>query len=303
MIPLLLACATPDAPVDSTPTPTCDLTFTASVGDGATGVPGNRSVRLTLSEPDATATVDGSVPGAVTRTSATTLVWTPSPPVAPLTDVTLAVSTCAGESTIGYRTSELGVAPAAGVDLAASGFRVDLASGTILRPTTGAALLGVLAAQGTELLVGLVPGADGAMGYRLAVATEGAQDPCSRTLDLAGGALDGGWFAFGPGGVDFYVYETRVVLQELAFGGAVRADGTALEAAWLRGWVGVEALAVAYADGDVQQACTFFGSLGAPCEPCPDGEGECLAIEVEDLVAEATGAPVFAVPEACPQDG
>ena len=59
MIPLLLACARPDTAADPTPAPTCELTFTASVGDGATGVPGNRSVRLTFSEPDATATVDG----------------------------------------------------------------------------------------------------------------------------------------------------------------------------------------------------------------------------------------------------
>ena len=299
MIPLLLACATPETTTDSTPTPACDVTLTASVGDGATGIPGNRPVRFTLSEPDATATVSASVPGEVTQTSATTLTWTPAPPVAPLTDVTLTVSTCAGDSTLGYRTSELGAAPDAGVDLTATGFRVDLASGTILRPTTGSALLGVLAAQGTELLVGLVPGAGGTLTTRLAVATDGLQDPCSRTLDLADGTLSGGWFGFGPAAVDFYVYDTRVVLQELAFGGAVRTDGTALEAAWLRGWVGVEALAVAYAEGDVQQACAFFGSLGAPCEPCPDGAGECLAIEVEDLVAEATGVPVAAVTEAC----
>jgi hypothetical protein len=297
---LLVGCAEESA-APKAPAEPCDLSFSVSVADGAEDVPGNAPVRVTLSAPDPSAMLSGSVPGSTTRNEdGTVLTWAPQAPIDPLTDVDLEIRTCAGSSTTGYRTSALGAPLEAGVDLSQTGFRVDLASGRILRPTTGSALLGALAAQGTEILLGLSPNGGG-MDYRLAVTADGAQDPCSRTLDLQGGTLDRGWFAFGPGRATFYVGTTEVVLEQLAFGGAVRADGSGLGAAWLRGFVGVEALAVAYAGGDVEQACAFFGGLGAPCEPCPESGGQCLAVEVEGLDAEGTGEAVLPVQEACQQ--
>jgi hypothetical protein len=309
MLPLLALLSCDVASVDDTgaaDTDTCDLVVSTSIPDGADEVPGNQPVVATLSVPDPSATLTGSLPG-VTTTSADglALTWTPAPPIDPLTDVTLSLSTCAGASELSYRTADLGGPLDAGIDLAATGYRFDLATGTILKPATGAALLSLLSDTGTELLLGLAPapgtGETLALGYRVAVVADGAQDPCSRTLDLAGGTLDRGWFAFGPSVATFEVYDTPVVLQDLAFGGAIAADGSRADAAWLRGWIEVEALAVAYAEGDVTAACEFFGSAGAACEPCPDGEGQCLALEIAGLSGTATGTPVEAVTEACPQ--
>lgn len=299
----LLAC-TNETPKDTdTPVgPTCELTVSTSIADGATNVPGNTRLRVSLSERDPTATVSASVEGTTSASEdGQTLIWTPSRPMDPQTDITVSIATCAGTSSLAFRTADMGGALDEDVNLDATGFRVDLASGTILQPTTGSALLGVLSSQGTEVLLGVLPDEGGGLTYRLAVTTDGVQDPCSRTLDLAGDPLDRGWFGFGPGLADFQVYDTQVVLEDLAFGGALLADGSGIEAAWLSGYVGVAALAVAYADGDVDQACTFFGGLGAPCEPCPSGDGECLAIEVEGLSGVATGEPVASVTEACPE--
>ena len=285
----------------TTPTTACDVTATASIADGATAVPGNDAIAFTLSEADPTATVTASAPGtAAASPDGLVWTWTPSPPLDPLTDVSVTLTTCAGPSTIHYTTADLGGPLDPSVDLAATGFRVDLASGTILQPVAGEALLSVLSAAGTEILVGLLPTATGAVDYRLAVTADGSQDLCSRTLDVPGGTLDRGWFALAPTEATFFVYDTEVVLHDLALGGAIRPDGSGIDAGWLRTWVGVEALAVAYADGDVTAACAFFADLAAPCVPCPDTDSDCLAIEVRDLSGTATGAPVAEVLESCP---
>ncbi len=276
----------------------CGVTASTSIVDGATGVPGNVSFVVSLSAADAGATVSGSEPGTTAVSEdGLTLTWTPSPPVGPLTQVTMSLSTCAGDSTIGYTTSDLGGPLDADTDLTTTSFRFDLTSGTVVEPPTGGALLSTLGA-GLELLLGLTPAGAG-VDYRVGVGAKGAQDLCARTLDVSGGTLDGGWFGFGPAGATFPVYDTQVVLEDLAFGGAVLADGSAVEAGWLRTYVGIEALAVAYADGDVAEACAFFGNLGATCTPCPSGAGECLALEVIDLTGVGTGTPVEQVTAAC----
>ncbi len=291
----LLGCADSE---DSAGTADCGLTASTSIVDGETGVPGNASFRVTLSAADDGATLTASEPGAVSA-DGLTLTWTPSPPVGPLTDVTVTLTTCAGESTLRYTTADLGGPLDADTDLTQTGFRFDLSSGTVVQPPTGGALLATLGADGIELMLGLTPvGVDG-MDYRVGVGADGVQDLCSRTLDVAGGTLDGGWFGFGPAGATFQVYDTDVVLESLAFGGAVAPDGSRIDAGWLRTFVGVDALAATYADGDAAEACAFFGNLGAPCEPCPSGAGDCLALEVVDLSGPATGVPVEPVTAAC----
>ncbi len=310
MFILLSIVACEGAPNDDTGAPsTCDLVLSTSVLDGAVDIPGNRPVVITLSEADPTATLTASASGNVTASEdGLTLTWTPTPPLDPLTDVTLEISTCAGTSSIAYRTAEYGGPLDAGVDLAANGYRFDLAAGTIVQPPTGAALLALLGDTGTEILLGMTTGVSSDTGsdsaglnFRVAVVADGAQDACSRTLDLAGGRLDRGWFDFGPEVATFSVYETPVVLQDLAFGGALAADGSGINAGWLRASIEVEALAVAYAEGDVEAACAFFAGAGATCAPCPDGEGDCLALEVADLAGFATGTPVYPVTEGCPE--
>ena len=120
-------------------------------------------------------------------------------------------------------------------------------------------------------------------------------------MDLPDDTLDRGWFGFRPVAAEFQMYDTQVVLEDLVFGGTLLRDASGIEAAWLDGYVGVAALAVAHADGDIDQDCTFFGGLGAPCEPCPSGQGDCLAISIEGLTGVATGLPVTSVTEACPE--
>lgn len=297
LLSALIAC---DGADHESAEPTCDVTYSVSVDDGATGVPGNAPVSVTLSGPDDSATISGSVAGTTARSAdGLTLTWTPDVPIDPLTAVSLDVETCAGSSTVHYTTADLGGPLDAGVDLTGTGFLVDLAAGRIVQPATGDALFSMLASVGTELLLGVTAASQTTLDYRLAVAADHTQDLCSRTLDLSGGTLDRGWFGFGPAAATFYVYDNTVQLEDLAFGGAVRADGSGIDAAWVRGWVGVEPLAATYAGGDIDQACTFFGDLGAPCVPCPESDGQCLAIEVTDLSGAATGTPVEPVAAAC----
>lgn len=171
----LPACAdeTPKGNDDTAPAP-CDLTLAASISDGATNVLGNTRLRVSLSERDPTATVSASVDGATgVSEDGKTLTWTPSRPIDPLTDVTVTLDTCAGRSSLGFRTADMGSALSASVDLAATGFRVDLASGTILQPTIDSALLGFLSSQGTEVLLGMLPDEAGRLNDRVAVTTDG----------------------------------------------------------------------------------------------------------------------------------
>lgn len=297
LLSALFAC---DGNDHETAEPTCDVTYSVSVDDGVTDVPGNAPVVVTLSEADATASIRSAVAGTTTASpDGLTLTWTPDAPVDPLTDVTVEISTCGGAAAIHYTTADLGGPLDAGVDLTATGFLVDLGTGTIVQPASGDALLTMLSSVGTSLVLGVTEASGSALDFRLAMAADGAQDLCSRTLDLPGGTLDRGWFGFGPAPATFFVYDNTVQLEDLAFGGAVRADGSGIDAAWIRGWVGVEPLANTYAEGDVEQACLFFSNLGAPCEPCPESSGQCLALEITGLTGPATGAPVEAVDAAC----
>ena len=281
--------------------PSCDVTYSLSVNDGAVDVPGNQSVYVTLSAPDESATITSAVPGAVTVSGdGLTVTWTPTSPIDPLTEVALSIATCAGSSDVNYTTADFGGPVDASVDLTTTGFLIDLANGDIVQPTTGEALFSMLAAAGTELLLGFTAASADTVDYRLAMAADHTQDLCSRSLDLAGGSLDRGWFSFGPAAATFYVYENEVVLEDFAFGGAILPDGSGVEAAWMRGWVGVEPLAATYAEGDITEACAFFGAIGAPCVPCPQSDGECLAIEVTDLHG-AAASPVEPVLDACPE--
>lgn len=297
LLSALIAC---DGHDNETAEPTCDVTYSVSIDDGATEVPGNTPVVVTLSEPDSTASIQSAIAGTtVASDDGLTLTWTPDAPIDPLTDVSVTVATCAGDAAIHYTTADLGGPVDPSVDLTATGFLVDLATGTVVQPASGDALFTMLSSVGTSLVLGATAVNGSAMDFRLAMAADGAQDLCSRTLDLPGGSLDRGWFSFGPAPATFYVYDNTVQLEDLAFGGAVRADGSGIDAAWVRGWVGVEPLANTYADGDIDQACLFFSNLGAPCEPCPESDGQCLALEITGLSGNATGAPVEAIDAAC----
>jgi hypothetical protein len=294
VLTLLFACSKTDTDTEAT----CAVTFTTSIADGATDVPGNASVVVALSE-SAEVTLTGSIPGTTTATAdGRTLTWSPNAPADANSALSLTIDSCNGTSTIGWQTSDLGATPT-DVDLTRTGFRVDLASGTIVQPISGPALFEFLSGQGTEVLVGLL--SNTSPGYRLAVAKDGVQDLCSRTLDVTGGTLDRGWFSFGPADATFYVYDNLVELHDLSFGGGLSADGTRVGAAWVKAWVGVEPLAATYADGDIDAACEYFGSLQVPCVPCPSGDGQCLAIDVRDLSGTATGTPIDAITEACPE--
>ena len=300
---VLTACSTDTGAdtAESADTTPCGISATPSIPDGASGVFGGAPLRVTLSAPDPGATITASFPGSLSWSDDVTMLYTPTPPLDPLASVTATITTCAGSSDIGWTTADVGGPLDAGVDLAATGYRVDLASGTVRVPSTGPALVSFLSGQGTELLLGATPTGAGDLDFRLAVTVDGVQDPCSRTLDLPGGTLDRGYFAFMAPSASFEVLDTLVELEDLSFSGAFTRDGSALVGGALHGWIGVHALAVAYAEGDDARACDFFGSLGAPCVPCPSGAGQCLELEVDDLSGTRTGTPVVAVTEACPE--
>lgn len=299
---ILLACDDPF--IEDTGTvvaPGCGLTVSSSIAPGATDVPGNAPLVFTLSAPDPAAVVETALGGRLaTSADGLRLTWTPTRPLDPRFQASVALRTCAGVSTITWTTAAYGGPLEADVDLGGTGFTIDLARGHIVRPATAQALLGYFRDSDTTLLIGMDELAPGQLTYRFATTLDGTQNLCSRTLDVRGGTLDRGWFAYGPADASFYVFDSAVELHDLSFGGALLPDGSGVRAAWLEGWVGIEALATAYAGGDIDQACAFFGDLGAPCEPCPDGLGRCLSLRVEDLQGTRTGEVVKAVDDACP---
>lgn len=299
---LLLACDDPFLEDSGTVVvPGCGLTVTSSIAPGASDVPGNEPLVFTLSVPDPQATVETSLEGALAISDdGRVLTWTPTRPLDPRQDASVTLRTCAGVSTIAWTTAAYGGPLDSGVDLGGTGFSIDLARGRIVRPPTAQALLTYFRDSDTALLVGMDELTPGQLAYRFATTLSGTQNLCSRTLDVRGGTLDRGWFGFGPADTDFYVFDSRVQMHDLSFGGALLPDGSGVRAAWIEGWVGVEALATAYVDGDTDRACAFFGDLGAPCEPCPDGVGRCLSLRIDQLEGTATRAPVAAVSEACP---
>lgn len=306
MFGLLAACGDPVAqePIDTAPTTPCGVSVrTWPFDEGATAVSQAGPYEVVLSADDGTATLTASVAGVSYRRAGAVLGFIPDAPLNGGETLTLTATTCDGSATRSGTVDDFG----AQLDRASEGlaFDIDLATASFARPAGFGTLAGLLPDLGTVLRVGVVSAPDSAPStWRFALTTsDGTQDPCGRTLDVAGGTQTRGWLSLRAQRVAMPFADLVFDLQALSVDVALSPDGQRIEAGRFSTLVAVEGLATLWAGGDVEAACEFFGNLNLPCIPCAaDPASSCLAFDATGLLGEPAPMPdaiVDADPAVC----
>lgn len=292
MLPLilLLGCGTTETPEPEA----CALTWT-QIHPTDTTLSAGGPVEVVLSEADATATFgDGTY-----RRDGNIVGWRPEEPLTPGESVTLTLQTCAGDQSLPFTVADDGATFTA--DALDTTFEVDLTSGLFLRPASASILLDLVPDTSTRLLFGLTSEAGGAATVRIGIANpDGTQDLCSRTVDLPATRSDG-VFHLPPTSLTLPVGDLSLDVRGLTFTGASNADGTVLSGGSVSMYLGVQAMADEWADGDAVEACRFFGTFQVPCTACPDNTDEdCLVFDLVELSGEGHPGSPAEVTSACP---
>ncbi len=274
----------------------CDVSVVAvTPADGATEVSYRGSVVFTLSSPDDTAVVTSDVSGSLAVSDAgLTLTWTPDRPLAPDADVTVTLTTCAGDETVRFHTSTLGMPVEDGL-LIDGAFAIDLVHARVLAP----AGLGDVIVQlwREDVLVGVRGIGGGTLDLVGAVGTDDAdpiqQNYCNPTVDLTGDYTAAPYFSVGPVDTTLPFDRGDATIEGMYLTGTFTADGQSFQDGTFGGTVDTRPLAwILNAADDPAAICALAASAGVACEPCAaDGEPYCLTMVAEAVTGTriATG--------------
>lgn len=98
--------------------------------------------------------------------------------------------------------------------------------------------------------------------------------------------LDGNAFFSGQvSEIDFGDANVSIPVHDFALSGTFAPDGTHFAGGTIGGQVDTRFMAPLFGQTDPEYACTLLGSMGAICEPCPDGEVFCLTLLGEEIVS------------------
>ena len=228
----------------------------------------------------------GGVAGSSLVSDDRELVWfEPSAPLEPLTTYQAILDYCAGQASIEFTTSALGLPCEA--DLNGRAFELDPTGARILEP----AGLGELLRE--FLTYGVVVGVRGqsaatidvVVGSSLEGSSPPEQDLCAQTADLVWQYDQAPWFHHGPGDLSIATSTGVFSVIDLEMSGTFAADGRSFGGGELalvldmREWVD--------RIGEVDSAydlCNLSASFGAPCQACPtDGAELCLAVRADRI--------------------
>ncbi len=301
---------------DTTDTNTCDNAIISTLpADGATNAyyRGTIEVKFDAAEDDATFTVTPTGGSALTGDYtwvSDTLVFTPSSPLAPSTEHTLAITYSCGSPSTTFTTSEVGTP----VNLTTSpldgrSYLLDLASGRFVQPAGIGSIIGDFLDQIVIVSVDNVDtdaeeitmlGALGLLGSGGATTVDGevsgVVQECQPTIDFPSGTdfSANPFFGAGPADTTISVAEFTVTIQDLLIAGSFGPDGSYISGATVAGKIDTRPLVPfisltpapcdeeTYEDSgetvdnpnypcEPDAICEIAGSLFIECEPCADG--------------------------------
>ena len=256
----------------------------------------NEDVAIQLSGPD------GEIAGTTSWRGETTLVFTPSEGLSPDTDYVATIDVCDHSVPVDFHTSLLGTPT--NVDVTGRAYLLDLSPARVLQPAgVGDIIKDYLT---SEMLVGF---SELSPEVKIigAVAEEGTagntiQAACSPTVDFPSAAFSPDpYFEASSTKLDFVVAKTHIVIHDLYLSGTFTSDGELIEEAVLAGLIDTRPLAGLIADDATEDAgCELADSLGAACEPCPDGEVFCLRLHADHLrAAWKEGVELYRIEDEC----
>lgn len=262
------------------------ITFELQVEDDATAV-------ITLTDANGSVAGTSSVDGSM-------VTFTPDAALTSSTAYTASLTYCghADPVDITFTTSSLG-APLTG-SVAGNTYAVDIASGTFVQPAGIGSLIGD--ALQNNILLGIISDDNDSLQVRGAISEDGstAQDMCTETLeDFPPADFSASpYFEIPEGDITLSIAGVTATIYGLNVSGMFAADGSYFGGGELRGDLDARDLVsvVGELGLDVETAediCNLVVGFGVPCTECNDGELYCIAVEVVDLVADATGTELL----------
>jgi len=288
---------------DGIPGDTCDVEGVAvayPTSDGATDFYYRGAVEFTFDGIDEEATITLSDAGGNAQTGNTSwvgnnLVFQPSTPLASQTDYSATISHCAGDSTVSFRTSDIGGAlEGDAADLVGNTYVVSLEGARFVKPAgVGSLLLGMLE---QNILLGVVSVSDTEieMNGALSETDSTDQDRCEPSIDFPEAAdfTSAPFFSIGPQDTTLSAGGYDVAISQLNIAGDFTSDGSQISGAILSGEIDARDLVGALVGGglheeeDPDAVCDLIGTFGVSCEACAsDGAAYCLAIYVDQITA------------------
>ena len=248
------------------------------------------------------AAVDGS-----TSWDENTFSFTPSAPFANATQYSASLTHCAGDSTIGFRTTELGGAIEENVDLTGMTYIVGLDGARFVKPAgVGGLLLGLLE---QDILLGVTEYDDTSIQMLGAISYTDStdQDACEPSIVFPEAAdfTSAPFFSVGPQDTTLSAGGFDIVINNLMIAGDFAADGSYFGGAILSGLLDARDLVGALVGGglleeeDPNAVCDLIATFGVTCGECPDGENYCLEIYVDQITANADTSQTLVEQEEC----
>ena len=260
---------------------------------------------------DARIAVSDGIGNAVSGTSSWTdnkLSFAPNAPLTPSTSYSATLTHCAGENTIGFRTTSIGAPLEAGVDLVGKTYVVNLDDARFVKPAgVGALLLGLLEQY---LLLGVTAGSDSEiqiLGASSKSKEDTDQNTCEPSIDFPTADFNEPFFSVGPERTSLSVGGMSVVISDLILSGDFASDGSYIGGAILAGLIDARDLAGVLVDNgliedeDPSAVCDLIATFGVLCEECGDGADYCLSIYVDQITAMEDSQTLLEV-ETCDVD-
>jgi len=286
----------PGALVDSdSPVPPCQTTIEETHPEaGSADFYHRADLEITVEDPDPDIPVtislqgpDGSVAGeSWLSEDEETAFFTSDEALEPTTDYAATISTCMGDSSIDFTTSELGLPLE--VDITGATYLVSIFGGRILEPP---GLQDLITTFGTPMVLIEVQAADDDLALMGAMAEDLGpdQDLCTPTFHFPTADFsDSPWFEVPEMDLAVDVGGMEVVVHAFVLEGTFAADGSRFGGGIVGGELDARDVVDLIDEVDSpDDMCDLTASFGAPCVPCSyDDEPYCLEILIDRLQGE-----------------
>lgn len=271
----------------------CDLSIDETWPEEGQSIYHRADLEFFLSDPDpdmtpgvALADEIGDIPGETWFSEdQETVYFTPAAPLDPLTAHTATITTCRGDASVTFGTSELG--QPLEVDVTGQTWAVALTQGRVLRPENVGDLIFEL---GVPPVLVEVQQVDDNLELLGALALEdGTQDLCTPTIPFPSADFgENPYFEVPASLVTLDVAGVLLPVHEFVLEGTIAPDGTWFGGAIIGGELDARELADLFSEVDgPDELCNLTASFGAPCEPCTTDQATyCLGILVDRLIGE-----------------
>ena len=267
-------------------------------------------IEFHLTKPDTTAvaSIEGVAGASSLNDRADIVVFTPDAPLSPSTGYSATLDYCTASPSIGFTTSELGLALSEDSTILDVMYNLDLKNGRVVVPEG----VGAVLQQYLDFQILMSPVAMSETGITVWGALADTEDPdlqdfCNPTIPFPEGDFSQApYFQIGPQETTISVADYDVTIENLLISGTFAPDGTWFGGGEFGGEIdsrplvplllsdvedpydGIDNDGDGEIDEDAGAICDLLTGFGVSCKICnSDGEQYCLEIKAVDLTAMA----------------